>query len=188
MEEKHIVRDFNSEAGYITSYVKTIEATNNEATLNNVHYYLGNCRILKVKKLDERAVIPESFKGGAGLDLYVYDESGKDIVIPAGGFHKFHTGLAIETPQGMHAEIYVRSSVGCKKHLRLMNSVGIVDESYRGEILVFIHNFGQNAIEVKYKERLCQMLLKESYNVHVVEVDELSDTERGSNGFGSTGK
>ena len=188
MEENPIVRDFNSEAGYITGYVKTIKTTNNEPVLNNVYYYMGNYRVLKVKKLDDRAVIPESFQGGAGLDLCVYDESNEDIVIPAGGFHKFHTGLAIETPQGMHAEIYVRSSVGCKRHLRLANSVGIVDETYRGEVLVFIHNFGQEPVTVKHQERLCQMLLKESYNVNVVEVDELSDTERGVNGFGSTGK
>ena len=150
---------------------------------------ISNFKELKVKKLDPRAKLPTkgSIKS-AGLDLYVFSDEEGDVVIPPNGCYKFRTGISIQPPTGMYTEVFVRSSVGCKKHLQLMNGTGIIDCDYTGEVLVFVHNFGKEPVKVEQGERLCQMILKEYYNVIVTEVDELDETERGSNGFGSTGR
>lgn len=109
-------------------------------------------------------------------------------------------GFALELPPGYHAEILPRSSTGLKTRLRVPNSVGIIDSDYRGEVGFICENtdyrtygpFGYDGLrakpyEVSNGDRIAQMLIKKDDDVDLVEVDELSETERGSGGFGSTG-
>lgn len=146
--------------------------------------------VLKIKRIDERAILPEIREGNAGIDLRVLTENGEpDVVIQPHSFFKFRTGIKMEIPTGYYIEIVPRSSTGCKKNISLKNTVGVIDSSYRGEVLVFVHNFGTEPVIILDNERLCQMIIHkdETVNFEIEEVNELSDTERGEGGFGSTG-
>lgn len=107
-------------------------------------------------------------------------------------------GFAIELPEGYHAEIVPRSSTGLKTNLRQPNCVGIIDSDYRGEVKVIYELkpllgvnrdafYPYKGFTVLKGDRIAQMLVKKNEDVELVEVDELSETERGSGGFGSTG-
>lgn len=150
---------------------------------------------IKVKKLDKRAVIPEYAKSGdAGLDLTAIS---KEVVNPYESVRKviYGTGLAIEIPRGYVGLIFPRSSVH-KKTLSLANSVGVIDSGYRGEIkFIFKSNTmsgvdgisltGINDYEIG--DRVGQLIIMPYPEVKIVETDELSDSDRGHGGFGSTG-
>ncbi|MBR5173036.1 MAG: dUTP diphosphatase, partial [Phascolarctobacterium sp.] len=94
----------------------------------------------------------------------------------------------MEIPEGYHAEIYPRSSVGLNSLLRMANSVGIIDCDYRGEVGFIGESQNGNIVRIEKGQRIAQLIIKKNEDVDLVEVDELSDTERGSGGFGSTGK
>jgi dUTP pyrophosphatase len=98
------------------------------------------------------------------------------------------TGLQIALPKGWVAKIVPRSSIGMKTGLRLSNSVGVIDADYRGEIGVLYDNFSDSDYEIKAGDRIAQMWVEPVYNFKPIEVSNLPDTERGSGGFGSTGK
>lgn len=101
----------------------------------------------------------------------------------------FHTGLKCSTPKGFGMNVFVRSSTGIKSKLRLCNGTGKIDTSqYRGEILIGLHNYGTSAKKVFSGDRVAQAEIIRVLNVAVVEVQELSKTERGEGGFGSTGR
>ncbi|MBR6636591.1 MAG: dUTP diphosphatase [Phascolarctobacterium sp.] len=107
-------------------------------------------------------------------------------------------GFALELPEGYHAEIVPRSSIGLKTNLRQPNCVGIIDSDYRGEVKAMYESKLVTAcgmlqitfkpVHIKAGERIAQMLIKKNEDVTLVEVDELSETDRGDGGFGSTGK
>lgn len=97
-------------------------------------------------------------------------------------------GFAIEIPKGYHAKIFPRSSTGLKTNVRMANSVGIIDSDYRGEV-GFIAEAKYNGYNFIHKgERIAQMLIEKNVDVEFVQVEELSDTERGEGGFGSSGR
>lgn len=96
-------------------------------------------------------------------------------------------GFALELPPGYHAEIYPRSSIGLKTKLRMANSVGIIDSDFRGEVN-FIGEAKNGGVWIGNGQRIAQMIIKKNEDVEFVQVDELSETERGTGGFGSTGK
>jgi len=101
----------------------------------------------------------------------------------------FHTGLKCATPYGWGMNVFVRSSTGIKSKLRLCNGTGKIDTSqYRGEILIGLHNFGTKAKKLFDGDRVAQAEIVRIPVVQIVEVTELSSTERGVNGFGSSGK
>ena len=105
---------------------------------------------------------------------YVTLEPGQTLV--------FHTGLKCATPNGFGLKVYVRSSTGIKKKLRLANGTGIIDTAqYRGELLLALNNFGTKAVKIFDKDRVAQGEV-----VPVLNVKSLSDTERGEGGIGST--
>lgn len=142
---------------------------------------------INVKKLRANAVIPTYGSAwAAGADLYacleepVTIEPGKTVLIP--------TGLAMEIPVGYAGLIYARSSMGVKRGLAPANKVGVIDADYRGEFMVALHNHGQAAQTVAHGERIAQLLITPVITPGFAEVEELSDTARGSGGFGSTGK
>ena len=141
---------------------------------------------IKIKKLNQNAVIPTYAKqGDAGLDLtaiYKITDNKQNIV--------YGTGLAIEIPQGYVGLVFPRSS-NSKTDLRLTNSVGVIDSGYRGEIIFkFRPTANKFKIQTKLDEyeigdRIGQLIILPYPKVNFIEVDELSQTERGANGYGS---
>lgn len=140
---------------------------------------------VKIKKLNENAVIPTyAKKGDACMDLTatsLHYDNVKGFV--------YGTGLAMEIPEGYEAVIRPRSSI-CKTDAYITNSPGTIDSGYRGEITVVFKNNDPNNKKAPYErgERIAQIKIQEVIPVTFVEVDELSDTERGDGGYGSTGK
>jgi len=141
---------------------------------------------IKVKKLDERAVLPTYGSDfAAGADLYAVSDC--DITIAPAETVLVHTGLSMEIPEGYAGLIYARSGLASKKGLAPANKVGVVDADYRGEIMVALHNHSNIAQTVSGGERIAQLVITPFLCVSYEEADELSDTVRGTGGFGSTG-
>ena len=141
---------------------------------------------IKIKKLNENATIPTyGSLYAAGADLYACIE--EDTVIKSGETKLIKTGLAIELPIGYAAFIYARSGLASKRGLAPANKVGVIDCDYRGEIMVALHNHSEVQQTVAKGERVAQMVIAPYITAEFTEVDELSDTQRGSGGFGSTG-
>lgn len=139
---------------------------------------------VNVKKLDQSAILPAySSDFAAGADLYALEET----AIPAGETRFLHTGIAIELPMGTVGLVYARSGLACKRDLAPANKVGVIDCDYRGEIMVAMHNHGKELRTVKSGERIAQLVIAPYYTAEFTEADSLSDTVRGSGGFGSTG-
>ena len=141
---------------------------------------------IKIKKLDSRAIIPTlGSEFSAGSDLYaILDE---DISIEPFETVFIHTGLAVEIPEGYAGLVYARSGLASKKGLAPANKVGVVDSDYRGELMVALHNHSKTAQTVSNGERVAQLVITPFLKAEYVESEELSDTSRGSGGFGSTG-
>lgn len=139
--------------------------------------------VLKFKKLNDTAIIPSYAKpGDAGLDLVateVLEESMQQI--------KYGTGIAVEIPEGYVGLLFPRSSVS-KTNLSLANSVGVIDSGYRGQIMC-VFNKVNNPMLSSYNvgDKIAQLVIVACPQFIVKEVTELSDTERGEGGFGSTG-
>ena len=139
---------------------------------------------LKVKKLNSDAILPSyAREGDAGLDLF----SAKRLVIEAGKSALVPTGIAIELPAGTEAQVRPRSGLALKHALTVLNTPGTVDEGYRGEVGVILINHGVAPFTVEQGMKIAQMVVSPRIQVAVVEVAELSDTQRGAGGFGSTG-
>lgn len=141
---------------------------------------------MNIKKLKPNATIPTyGSEYAAGADLYAcIDEA---ITIKPGETAFIGTGLAMEIPMGYAGFVYARSGLSCKKGLAPANKVGVIDADYRGEITVALHNHSSEARVVEPNERIAQIVIAPFLKVDFVETEELSDTVRGVNGFGSTG-
>lgn len=142
---------------------------------------------VRVKKLNERAILPTYGSAeAAGADLYaclqeaVSVQPGETVWIP--------TGLALEVPKGCAGLVYARSSLGTKRGLAPANKVGVIDSDYRGEIRVVLLNHSKQVQTIEHGERIAQFLITPVLTPVYVETEELSDTGRGTGGFGSTGK
>jgi dUTP pyrophosphatase len=149
-----------------------IKNTNNEGVL------------VKVKKLDPNAVIPSYSKvGDAGMDLTITKEIENTTFSVSYGF-----GIAMEIPNGYVGLVFPRSSVR-SQDLILSNCVGVIDSGYRGELqATFKKTQGLDSIKYKVGERGAQIIILPYPTIYMTEVPELSNTERGTGGFGSTGK
>lgn len=145
---------------------------------------------IRFRRLIETAIVPHhASAGAAGLDLTAAHIEGSGVVIGPGDVVTLRTGLAVEIPHGLCGMIVPRSGLG-REGLVLANSVGIIDSDYRGEIMLAMWNRSQRPITVKQGDRVAQMLLMTHLApiyAHIVTVDALSETVRGSGGFGSTG-
>ncbi|MBP5242459.1 MAG: dUTP diphosphatase [Clostridia bacterium] len=138
------------------------------------------------KKLDEKAVTPSYGSAfAAGADLYALTD--KPVVVPPHATVLFHTGIAVEIPEGLVGLVYARSGLASKRNLAPANKVGVIDSDYRGEVMVALHNHGETEQTVENGERIAQMVLTPYITAEYEEVTELSDTVRGAGGFGSTG-
>lgn len=142
--------------------------------------------ILRIKKLNDRAVTPTyGSEFSAGADLYSAEEC--DVTIAPGKATLIHTGIAAEIPEGYVGLIFARSGLATKRGLAPSNKVGVIDADYRGEIMVSLYNQSDIDQTVEAGERIAQMAIVPFLHAEFEEADELSDTVRGSGGFGSTG-
>lgn len=139
---------------------------------------------IKIKRINNSAKLPEyAHDGDAGMDLFSIEEK----VIEAGEVALIHTGIKIELPQGTEAQIRPRSGLALKNSITVLNTPGTIDEGYRGEIGVILINHGKESFKVEKEMKVAQMVIKPVFKVKILEVDDLSDTERAEGGFGSTG-
>lgn len=140
-----------------------------------------------VKKLRPDAVLPTYGSAeAAGADLYACLDA--PVTIGPGETAWIPTGLALEVPKGCAGLVYARSSLGVKRGLAPANKVGVIDSDYRGELRVVLLNHGKTAQTVEPGERIAQFLITPVLTPAYEEVEELTDTDRGVGGFGSTGK
>ena len=140
---------------------------------------------LKIKKLKNEAVIPSyQTKEAAGFDLH----SIEDVVLKPGERKLIGTGLAFEIEYGYEVQIRPRSGLAFKHGITVLNSPGTIDSDYRGEIKVLLINHSDEEFEIKKGDRIAQAVVASVIQAEIVEVEELSSTERGEGGFGSTGK
>ena len=143
---------------------------------------------LKVKLLREGACIPErASDGAAAYDIKALTDG--DVVIPPGCRELIPTGIAIELPGPEYAALlYSRSGSGIKHGVSLSNSVGVIDSDYRGEVCVGLINHGNEPFTVSRGDRIAQMMIVPIMLPEITLSDSLSESARGSGGFGSTGK
>ena len=141
---------------------------------------------ISVKKLKENAILPTyGSEFAAGADLYACLEEA--VTIAPQQTKLIPTGLAMEIPLGWAGLIYARSGLATKRGLAPANKVGVVDPDYRGEIMVSLHNHGTEPQTVEAGERIAQLVLTPYLTARFLEAEELSETVRGTGGFGSTG-
>lgn len=141
---------------------------------------------VRIKKMNENAKIPTyGTEFAAGADLYACID--KTEVIASGETKLIKTGVAMEVPIGYAGLIYARSGLASKKGLAPANKVGVVDSDYRGEIMVALHNHSKEDKQIEPGERIAQLVITPYLKADFEEIPELDDTDRGSNGFGSTG-
>jgi len=139
--------------------------------------------ILKVKRLSPDARLPcYAHEGDAGLDLFAAERAD----IPPGGTQAVATGISIELPPETEAQVRPRSGLALKHQVTVLNTPGTIDEGYRGEVKVILINHGQQGFVVERGDKIAQMVVKPVCRAHVMEVKTLSETSRGSGGFGST--
>lgn len=139
---------------------------------------------LKVKKLNEEAKIPNfAHKGDAGMDLYSIEK----VIIPSGESRLIKTGISIQLPSMTEAQVRPRSGMALKHSITVLNTPGTIDEGYRGEIGVILINHSKEDFLVTKHMKIAQMVVKPIYDIDIVEVDNLNETDRGEGGFGSTG-
>ena len=142
---------------------------------------------VKVKKLYPDAQLPTyATDGSAAFDIYAY-MPGQDQV-HVFGCDTFETGLSFEIPEGHVMLIYSRSGHGFNHNVRLANSVGVIDSDYRAGVKVKMVADGYSQLFVSHGDRIAQGIIMPYPKVEFEEVDELSETQRGTGGFGSTGK
>lgn len=150
--------------------------------------------ILNVKKTTPSAQLPEYATAGAACFDLRADFSEAHINVQAYGVEvhagrpvTFRTGLSFEVPEGHVMLVFSRSGHGFNNDIRLANCVGVIDSDYRGEVGVKLSNDGGSYMRVNHGDRIAQAMVLPIQQVQFLEVDELSSTERGTGGFGSTG-
>ena len=142
---------------------------------------------IRVKKLREGATLPTyGTPYAAGADLYACLE--QEITIAPGDTVFVPTGIAMEVPEHCAGLIYARSGMACKRGLAPANKVGVIDSDYRGEFIVALYNHSAESRTVAHGERIAQLVVTPVLRPIYQEAEDLSDTQRGQGGFGSTGK
>ena len=140
-----------------------------------------------IKKLDKKVKLPEyKTTGSSGLDLTAFIE--KKIVIKPGENALVPTGISIAIPEDTEVQIRPRSGLAAKNNISVLNTPGTIDSDYRGEIKIILYNHGHENFVINNNDRIAQMILTPVLKMEFQEVDELPNTTRGIDGFGSTGK
>lgn len=149
---------------------------------------------IKVKKVYEDSKLPiRATADSAGLDIFAYVKDGNAdnpnaVTIPAYEYRKIGTGIAIEPPTNTFGAIFARSGLSTKRGLRPTNCVGVCDRDFTGEYIVALYNDSPTAQTIHHGDRIAQVVILPYIVPDVVEVDKLTETKRGTGGFGSTGK
>ena len=139
---------------------------------------------MKVKRLSPDAVVPAyTHPGDSGLDLHAAEHA----CIPPQEVRLIKTGLAVEIPEGTEAQIRSRSGLALTHRVAVLNSPGTIDSGYRGEICVLLINHGDEEFQVAQGMRIAQLVVAPVYRAHVTLCDKLGTTDRGRDGFGSSG-
>lgn len=142
---------------------------------------------VKFKKLSTTAGIPSrGSEQAAGWDLYI--DSIEPVPIQPHETKMIGTGIAIELPENTFGAVYPRSGLSTKQGIILANTVGIIDSDYRGEVKIALHNRTDETVILNPMERVAQLIVTPYVPVELERVEDLSDTDRGSGGFGSTGR
>lgn len=145
-----------------------------------------------MKKIDLKCIVSEGAEvpvykteGAAGADVCAFLK--EDVVIPSGRFAMIPTGLYFEIPEGYEIQVRPRSGLAAKNGITVLNTPGTIDCDYRGELRIILVNLGADDFLVKNKDRIAQIIIASVTQADFVITDNLSKTERGSSGFGSTG-
>ncbi len=141
---------------------------------------------IKIKKFNKNALIPNfQTKGSSGADLHaailhpIEIKPMQRALIP--------TGIGLEIPEGYEIQVRARSGLAMKKGLSLVNGIGTIDADYRGEISVIVINLGNETITIEPDERIAQIVCIKTEQLEFIEASELTNSARGTQGFGSTG-
>lgn len=144
----------------------------------------GSIPVVKFKKLRPEAKLPTRGSSyAAGLDLSAVES----VTIPPGGHAMVSTGLAIELPEHHEGQVRSRSGLAAKNGVFVLNSPGTIDQDYRGEVKVILANNGHVPFSVNAGDRIAQLVIAPVTYAKVEEVIDLSDSDRGEKGFGSSG-
>lgn len=140
---------------------------------------------LEIKLLCKNSKMPEfANDGDAGMDIFSIEEK----IIKSGESELIRTGISLRLPKDTEIQIRPKSGLALNHQITLLNSPGTIDEGYRGEIKVIVINHGKKDFVVKEGMKIAQMVLKPIYKVKLTEINEMNlDTQRGNNGFGSSG-
>ena len=139
---------------------------------------------VKVVQLNQDAELPEyKTMGSSGFDLRSIEE----WLLAPGETHILKTGLAFEIPLGYEMQIRPRSGLSSKTKVRVPNTPGTVDSDYRGEVGIILENIGDTPITINKGDRIAQGVIQRVEKANFIAVKNLSDTERGDGGYGSTG-
>lgn len=138
---------------------------------------------VRVKRLADAPLPCRQTAGSAGFDLCAAEEA----EIPAHGYGSVRTGIAVELPEKAEAQVRPRSGLAAKHGIGILNSPGTIDSDYRGEIKVILFNTSNKIYHVCCGDRIAQLVFSVLTEVELVETDALSETRRGSGGFGHTG-
>jgi dUTP pyrophosphatase len=142
---------------------------------------------IALKRLDHGRDLPlpsYATSGAAGLDVV----AAEDVTLQPGARHAVATGFAIAIPEGYEVQVRPRSGLALKHGITCLNTPGTIDSDYRGEVKVILANLGSEPFEVRRGERIAQLVPAPVQRAAFLEVDDLRSTQRGTGGFGSTGR
>ena len=141
-------------------------------------------RIIKFKKLDKDALLPEyAHKEDAGMDIF----SNEKVEIKPKEWKLIKTGFCMELPHNFEAQVRSKSGLSLKSGIIVLNSPGTIDENFRGEVCVIVMNVSDKTYQVEKYQKIAQMVINKVEHLKSVEVEEIGATQRGNGGFGSTG-
>lgn len=144
---------------------------------------------VRFKRLHAEAKVPTyATSGAAGMDLCAWIPNNGAVLLRRGERMKVRTQLSVELPDGHEGQVRPRSGLAAKYGITVLNAPGTLDADFRGEICVLLVNLGDEAFPIAHGERIAQFVVSPVLRVAPIEVAELSATERGAGGFGSTGR
>ena len=142
---------------------------------------------VQIKKLNSKVKVPKyKTDGSSGVDLEAFIEN--PIIVEPNSSKLIPTGISLSIPQDCEVQVRPRSGLAAESSISVLNTPGTIDSDYRGEIKVILFNHGNEQFVVKNGDRIAQMVLVPVFKFQFEEVNELTQTNRGSGGFGSTGK
>ena len=141
---------------------------------------------VKVINLSDNPLPTYAKKGDAGCDVRAH--LAEAVVIPPSQWRIIPTGLKLELPEGTEVQIRPRSGLACKQGITMINGIGTIDCGYRGELGVALINFSDKPFTISNGDRIAQLVVSKVYQIAWKPSEALSESERGSEGFGSTGR